>query len=55
MELTNNNENEKMKIINESLEKIVEMVAEIKYGSITLLIQNGFLIQIDRNEKIRIK
>lgn len=50
-----NNGNDKTKIINESLERILGMVAEINYGSITLLIQNGFLIQIDRNEKIRIK
>lgn len=55
METTNNNANDKTKIINESLERILGMVEQINYGSITLLIQNGSLIQIDKNEKIRIK
>lgn len=55
MATTSNNKNHKTKIINASLERILGMIAEINYGSITLSIQNGSLIQIDRNEKIRIK
>jgi hypothetical protein len=31
------------------------MVARIKYGSITLIIQDGVIIQVDKNEKIRMK
>ena len=27
----------------------------IKYGTVTLVIQDGHVIQIDRNEKIRLK
>lgn len=36
------------------LEQILELAETIRYGSITLVFQDGALIQIDRNEKIRI-
>ena len=35
--------------------KIREALAEIRYGTITLVIQDGQVIQIDKNEKIRLK
>ncbi|MFT8314074.1 MAG: YezD family protein [Clostridium sp.] len=38
-----------------NLEKILKLLNDIKYGSITLVIQNGVLIQIETNEKIRLK
>ena len=38
-----------------NLEKIVQLLGEIKYGSVTLVIQDGVLIQIETNEKIRLK
>ncbi|MBR1744212.1 MAG: YezD family protein [Lachnospiraceae bacterium] len=37
------------------IEKIKKLVKEIKYGSVTLIIQDGKVIQIDKNEKIRLK
>ena len=33
--------------------KILEYVKSIKFGSVTLQIEDGKIIQIDRNEKIR--
>ena len=35
--------------------KIRESLREIRYGAVTLVIQDGKVIQIDKNEKIRLK
>ena len=37
------------------IQKIQEAVRDIRYGTVTLVIQDGRLIQIDRSEKIRLK
>lgn len=37
------------------LRKIQQIVENIRYGTVTLVIQDGRLIQIDRSEKIRLK
>jgi hypothetical protein len=42
-------------IENRKIEEILRMVEKIKYGSVTLIIQDGVIIQVDRNEKIRMK
>lgn len=36
------------------LQQIQKIAETIRYGSITLVFQNGVLIQIDRSEKIRL-
>ncbi|MFB5283630.1 MULTISPECIES: YezD family protein [Peribacillus] len=36
-------------------QRLQEMLASMKYGSITLVIQDGKVIQVERNEKVRIK
>ena len=36
------------------IEEIKKIVKEIKYGSITLIVQDGKVIQIDKTEKIRL-
>lgn len=38
----------------EQLQQIVELANSISYGSVTLILQDGILIQIEKNEKIRI-
>ncbi len=35
--------------------KIREALTEIRYGTISLVIQDGQVIQIDKSEKIRLK
>ncbi|SHI79594.1 YezD family protein [Parasporobacterium paucivorans] len=35
--------------------KIIELANTIQYGSITVIIQDGRIIQIEKNEKIRLK
>lgn len=48
---------ESNEILNEDkyIEEVKRLVGEIQYGSITLIIQDGKVIQIDRLEKIRQK
>lgn len=41
--------------INETLESIKQMLDTIQYGTITLVIQDGHIVQIDKSEKIRLK
>lgn len=36
------------------IQKIQQVASTLRYGSITLLFQDGVLIQIDKNEKIRL-
>ncbi len=40
---------------NSFLTKVESYVKDIKYGSITLIVQDGKVIQIDKIEKIRMK
>lgn len=47
-------EERKPAIGKKQIELIQEIAENISYGTITLVFQNGVLVQIDRNEKIRI-
>lgn len=44
---------------NENLETILQNIKEgiesIKYGTITIIIQDGVVIQLEKNEKIRLR
>lgn len=37
------------------LQKLLDMIRAVKYGSITVIIQDGRVIQIDKNEKLRLR
>ncbi|KNF08639.1 hypothetical protein CLPU_6c01250 [Gottschalkia purinilytica] len=39
----------------ESLEKLVKVIDSISYGSVTAVIQEGKIVQIEKNEKVRLK
>jgi hypothetical protein len=41
--------------IDETIDKIKETVASVKFGTVTLVIQDGYVVQIEKNEKIRLK
>ena len=41
--------------IDEILENIKNALDTIQYGTITLVIQDGIVIQMEKNEKIRLK
>lgn len=36
------------------LDKIIEMVEAVRFGSVTIVIQDHKIMQIEKNEKIRI-
>lgn len=48
----NREANEKANAI--ALEKVKEEIKKIKYGSVTAVVQEGKIIQIDTNTKIRL-
>jgi hypothetical protein len=37
------------------IEKIEDLIGDLKYGSITIIVQDGRIVQIDKTEKYRIK
>ena len=41
--------------LEEALTEVRRLVGEITYGSVTLVVQDGVVVQIERQEKIRIK
>lgn len=41
--------------LDEALKEAKRIIGEIKYGSVTLIVQDGIVIQIERQEKIRLK
>lgn len=46
---------ERKQISEEYIRKIFESLKNISYGSITLVIQDGIIIQVETKEKIRLK
>lgn len=42
-------------ISTEDLKKLLELLTTIRYGSVTLIVQDGKVVQIDRNEKMRLE
>lgn len=42
-------------IQDKDIKKIIEFLETIQYGSITVIVQDGKILQIEKNEKIRIK
>ena len=46
--------NVKSNLSSESLNVILNILNEIKYGALTLVVQDGKVIQIERSEKIRV-
>lgn len=45
----------KTQISEEDLKKLLRYVESIQYGSVTLFIQEGKVVQIEKNEKIKLK
>ena len=45
---------EKGVVKDNELKQIKEHVESIKYGSVNIIIQDGKIVQIDKNEKIRL-
>lgn len=41
-------------LVGQYLEKVNLLLKTIKYGSLTIIVQDGKVIQIDKNEKMRL-
>lgn len=39
----------------ELLSRLVEYIKDIRFGSVSIIIQDGKIIQIEKNEKIRLR
>lgn len=52
--MSNSKEGKRAPITDEQLKKVLALADTTKHGSITLIFQDGRLIQIDHNEKIRV-
>ena len=37
------------------LDKLAELIKDTKYGSVTIVIQDSHIIQVEKNEKLRFK
>lgn len=56
MSLQNKLETKDDKIVtDQQLAAILDAINGVRFGSITLIIQDGKLVQIDKNEKTRLK
>ncbi len=42
------------KVTEEELERIRKLIESVKYGSVNIIIQDGEIVQIDKNEIIRL-
>jgi len=46
--------NKKNIILDKDIVKIKEFLETIQYGSITVIVQDGKIVQIEKNEKVRL-
>lgn len=42
-------------ISEKNLKKLLELLKTTQYGSVTLVVQDGITIQLERNEKLRLR
>jgi len=42
-------------ISEENLKKLLDLLKTTQYGSVTLVVQDGVVIQIERNQKLRLR
>ncbi len=42
-------------ISDEDMKKLLSLLESVKFGSITLIIQGGKVVQMEKNEKMRLK
>lgn len=45
----------KKKVSAEEISKITRFIEDIEFGSVTIVVQNGKIVQIEKNEKVRLK
>ncbi|GAE86762.1 YezD family protein [Acetivibrio straminisolvens] len=48
------NKNDKKALTEEDTKRLIKIINDIKFGTVTIIIQDGKVIQIEKNEKIRL-
>lgn len=43
------------KVSEKDLKTIIEFIESIEFGSVSIVIQNGRIVQVEKNEKVRLK
>lgn len=51
----NNTLEQNNSISEENLKRLLELLSTTRYGSITLVVQDGVVVQLERNEKLRLR
>ena len=46
---------EKTKVGEEDLKRIKEYIESVRFGTVTVIVQDGNIVQLERNEKVRLK
>lgn len=46
---------ERVPVALEGLEKIIEAIRSLKFGTVTITVQDSKIIQIDKTEKLRLR
>ncbi len=44
-----------MKITEDDIKKIIQFIETVQFGSVSIIIQNGKIIQLEKNEKLRLR
>lgn len=44
----------KTKVSDEALKKIIELIQSVRFGSVVVIVQDGKIVQIEKNEKVRL-
>lgn len=55
MEENKGRESKKTAVKEKDIKKIIELIESVQYGSISIVIQDGYIVQIEKNEKLRMK
>lgn len=42
-------------VTEKDLKTIIEFIESIQFGAVSIVIQNGKIVQIEKNEKVRLK
>lgn len=50
-----NHQNGAQKKNTEDIDELIKIIHTVKHGSVTVIIQDGKIVQIEKNEKVRIK
>ena len=54
--MENNNRSLPKNVVQDrDIKKIIEFLEAIQFGSLTIIVQDGKIMQIEKNEKIRLK